>query len=69
MKEYSNSTALSRLLNVSDVQKILHLSRAGVYQIMHRDDFPSIRIGKRILVPEDRLRIWINTQIEQGATE
>ena len=51
MKELNVSTNIPKCLNADDIQAILKLSRAGVYTLMHREDFPTIRIGKRMLVP------------------
>ena len=42
------------------------LSRAGVYTLMHRVDFPTIRIGKRMLVPEDKFVQWLDEQSQRG---
>ena len=51
MKEQNSFPNIPRCLNADDIQAITKLSRAGVYTLMHREDFPTIRIGKRMLVP------------------
>ena len=33
-----------------EVAQLLGISRSAAYNLMHRDDFPSFRIGKRWLV-------------------
>ena len=66
MKELNVSTNIPKCLNADDIQVILKLSRAGVYTLMHREDFPTIRIGKRMLVPEDKFIQWLDEQSRRG---
>ena len=35
-------------------------SRAGAYQLLNSADFPTLQIGKRKLVPKDKLIAWID---------
>lgn len=35
------------------------LTRAGAYQLLNSADFPTLQIGKRKLVPKDKLIEWI----------
>ena len=35
------------------------LTRAGAYQLLNSADFPTLQIGKRKLVPKDKLIAWI----------
>ena len=66
MKELNVSTNIPKCLNADDIQASLKLSRAGVYTLMHREDFPTIRIGKRMLVPEDKFIQWLDEQSQWG---
>lgn len=52
------------ILDVNQLSKALHLSRSGAYQLMHQATFPTLRIGKRLLVQKAHLLLWIeaNTQ-------
>lgn len=43
------------MLLVSEVQERLRLSRNGVYDAIARGEIPSIRFGRRILVPRAAL--------------
>lgn len=42
-------------LSVEEAGKLLGVSRAIAYQLSHRADFPTLHIGKRILVPKKQL--------------
>ena len=66
MKEQTNFPNIPNCLTADDVQAILKISRAGVYTLMHREDFPTIRIGKRMLVPEDKFVQWLDEQSRRG---
>lgn len=35
------------------------LSKATVYAMFHRRDFPSVRVGKRFLVGREAFRRWL----------
>ena len=40
----------------------LGISRYAAYNLMHRADFPSFRIGKRLLVTHADTLAWLNKQ-------
>ena len=51
-------------LNAKQVAAVLGISRAGAYNLMRSEGFPTLFIGKRMVVPKDRLMDWMNTQIK-----
>lgn len=66
MKKYTNYEDLPLMLNAEDIQTVMNISRAGAYQLMHREDFPVIMIGKRMVVPRDKFLEWVqqSTKVE-----
>lgn len=60
-KHYSE---LPLTLSVPEVAAVLGISRAGAYQLVHSASFPKVKIGKRILVPRDKLIAWLDAQVE-----
>ena len=50
---------LPLMLSVPDLVALLGISRAGAYELVKRKDFPALHIGKRLLVPKDKLIAWI----------
>ena len=62
--KFKNYEDLPLMLTVPEVGEVLGISRASAYELVHSKDFPSIRIGTRILVPKDKLIAWINEQVE-----
>lgn len=50
---------LPLLLNVKQLAALLGVSDSSVYELIEEEDFPSLRIGKRIVIPKEELRKWI----------
>ena len=50
--------------NAPEVAQLLGISRSAAYNLMHRDDFPSFRIGKRWPVRDSSLNEWLEKQSE-----
>ena len=59
--EFTSYDELPLLLNVKQVASVLGISDSGAYELIQEDDFPSLRIGKRIVVPKEELQKWITT--------
>ena len=58
----SSFSDLPLVLNASQLASVLNISRANAYNLLHREDFPTLRIGKRMLVSRDRLARWMDEQ-------
>jgi excisionase family DNA binding protein len=59
---YKSFDELPMFLNVATVSKVLGISNSSGYVLMHEKDFPSIKIGSRILVPRDKFKDWLDVQ-------
>lgn len=63
---YKNYDELPLTLNVVQVAAVLlGISRAGAYELVHSEGFPTLKIGSRIVVPKDKLREWIDANTAQ----
>ena len=62
-KPVTNPAQLPMALNAKQVAAVLGISRAGAYNLMRSKGFPTLFIGKRMVVPKDRLMDWMNAQI------
>ena len=62
MKEsiYKSYDELPLMLNAETIKNVLGISLTSAYELMHEKDFPSIKIGSRIIVPKDKFREWID---------
>ena len=50
-------------LNISEAAAVLGVSRPTMYELLHQEGFPSFRVGKRVLVPVEALRRWVDQQV------
>lgn len=68
MKEsnYAHYDELPLFLNAETVTKLLGIGQASAYELMHEKDFPTIRIGKRLVVPKDKFLIWVDEHTKGG---
>ena len=56
-------------LSVQELASSLGISLPVAYELVKRPDFPSLRIGARILVPVDSFQDWLNRQTNTGRDE
>ena len=62
----NNYENLPAVLNANQLAAALGISRAGAYQLLNMGTFPTLRIGKRLLVPKDKLIDWIERNTGGG---
>ena len=60
---YTSYTQLPLSLNANDSAAVLGISRANAYTLMRAKGFPTIFIGKRMIVPRDKFIEWMDLQI------
>ena len=60
---YQSFDELPLYLNADAVAKLLGISISSAYELMREKDFPSVRIGKRLIVPKENLRTWVEAHI------
>jgi excisionase family DNA binding protein len=51
--------------NVKEVAAMLGINTVKAYELARRQDFPAIKIGRRILVPKEAFHRWL----EQAALD
>lgn len=62
-KVYTSLEQLPLALSAEDVAQVLGISRANAYALMHSKGFPTLKIGKRMTVPKDKLIEWMEKQL------
>lgn len=60
---YTSYNQLPLSLNANDIAAVLGISRANAYTLMRAKGFPTIFIGKRMVVPRDKFIEWMDLQI------
>ena len=54
---------LPAMLTISQVALALNISRTSAYELAHCKNFPAMLIGSRIIVPKERLMVWIDNKL------
>lgn len=60
-----NKTSYEQLpimLDANTLATTLGISRAGAYELMHSKGFPTLRIGKRMMVSKEQFVNWVNAK-------
>ena len=62
---YKSYDELPLLLNVKQLADLLGVSDSSVYELIQEGGFPSLRIGKRIVIPKEELREWSSARTKE----
>ena len=62
---YNDYEDLPGVLSVKELKDYLGISRAGAYQLLHREDFPTLHVASRLLVAKDKLLIWMEQNTDR----
>ena len=49
-------------VTVEEMAEIVGVSRPTAYELIHKEGFPTVRIGRRIVIPLDSLKRWLEEQ-------
>lgn len=60
---YTTYDELQLFLNADLVAQVLGISISSAYELMHEKDFPSMRIGNRLIIPKEKFKIWVDEKI------
>ena len=61
---YTNIEDLPLTLKAHEAAAVLRISKSKVYELAQSESFPAIRIGKRVVIPRDKLIQWMNNHAE-----
>ena len=54
------------ILNAETVAKVLGVAPSTAYELMHEADFPTLKIGNRMVVPKEQFIAWVQRHTEGG---
>jgi len=68
MKEskFKSYEELPLFLNAEVLAKTLGIAVSTAYELMHEKDFPSLKIGNRLLVSKESFQEWVNLKTNKG---
>ena len=55
------------MLSMMDVASVLGISKAGSYTLARSIDFPAFRVGRRIVVSQEKFLDWLEKQAGQNS--
>lgn len=53
---------MNAFLNVKELAKFLNIGTAAAYNLVRKEGFPVMRIGRQLRISKDGLREWTKTQ-------
>jgi excisionase family DNA binding protein len=59
---YLTGADVPATITVEQTAEVLSLSRSAVYEGVKRGDIPSLRIGRRIIIPVGKLLDWLGAK-------
>lgn len=63
---YHSYDELLLFLNAELVAKVLGVSISSAYELMHEKDFPTLRVGSRMVVPKEKFIEWVEQHMKGG---
>ena len=63
---YKSYEELPLFLNAETVAKVLGVAPSTAYELMHEADFPTLKIGNRMVVPKEQFIAWVHQHTEGG---
>ena len=68
MKEstYKTYDDLPLFLNAAMIAQVLGIAPSSAYELMHEKDFPTLRIGSRMVVPKEKFIEWVAQHTKGG---
>ena len=59
---YASFDELPLALSADEVAGALGISKMTAYNLMHSESFPTVHVGKRMIVPKDKFIKWLDLQ-------
>ncbi len=66
LSEYKSYDDLPLFLNAATVAKVLGIAPSSAYELIHETDFPTLKIGNRIVVPKEKFVGWVEQHTKEG---
>lgn len=64
---FTNYDQLPLFLNANTVAQVLGVSISSAYELMHEKDFPTLRVGSRMVVPKEKFIAWVAQHAQGGS--
>ena len=63
MKEsvYKSYDELPLMFNAETLAKVLGVAPSSAYELMHEKDFPTLKVGNRLVIPKEDFIAWVRS--------
>lgn len=65
--KYKSYDDLPLFLNAELVAQVLGIAPSSTYALMHEPEFPTLRIGNRMVVPKEKFISWVDKHTAEGS--
>ena len=63
IKKPASLDELPDFCSLEELSKVLQVSRSTVYRMAAQGSIPSLRVGRRVIVPKEHLVRWIDSSV------
>lgn len=63
--KYKSYDDLPLFLNAKMVAEVLGVAPSSAYELMHEKDFPTVKVGTRLVVPRDKFIEWVESEVSR----
>ena len=63
---YRSFDELPAVLTASELASFLGISRSNAYNLLHSEGFPTLMVGKRMMVQKEKLHAWCEEHNDTG---
>ena len=63
---YHSYDDLPLFLNAAMVAQVLGIAPSSAYELMHEKDFPTLRVGSRMVVSKEKFIEWVAQHTRSG---
>ncbi len=67
--KYKSYDDLPLFLNAEMVSAVLGVAPSSAYELMHEPEFPTLRIGNRMVVSKAKFVQWVETNTKGGNSQ
>ena len=66
VSQFKDYSELPLFLNAELVAKLLGVSPSSGYELMHKPEFPVLKVGSRMVVPKEKFIQWVEQNTTGG---
>jgi excisionase family DNA binding protein len=60
----NNDDGVPDIMNAKDISDYLRVNVNKAYELFHRGDFPSMKLGNRYIIPKNKFLEWLDRQTD-----